>query len=222
MCQQKTEKISSPADTRRRELFIQKSTRVAASYLRRMEVLGDVPEAMTPFFDVLHRIYVELQDVPKPDGVKTVGTFCAMIPPELIEAAGAMPVRLCSGSYTAYSIGDDTVPRDACPLVKAVMGFSEMGVSPIYQDCSLMVIPVTCDCKKKIAGMLERFKPTMVIGVPFSKAEDADMEEYAQDLYRLVSVLEQTTGKQVTAKSLAESINRRGYAQYEMSRFLTL
>lgn len=220
MSQQKTEKTGSLADTRRRELFVQKSTRVAASYLRRMEALGDAPEAMTPFFDVLHRIYVELQDAPKPEGVKTVGAFCAMIPPELIEAAGAMPVRLCSGSYTAYSIGDDTVPRDACPLVKAVIGFSEMGVSPMYQDCSLMVIPVTCDCKKKIAGMLERFKPTIVIEIPFSKAEDADMEEYTQELYRLVSVMEQTTGKQVTAESLAESINRRGYAQYEMSRFL--
>lgn len=33
-----------------------------------------------------------------------------MVPDELIYAAGAMPVRLCTGSYTAYSIGDDYVP----------------------------------------------------------------------------------------------------------------
>lgn len=115
---------------RQRELFIQKSTRVAASYLRRAESLGDPPEALRPFFDVLRSIFY----VSKPVGMKTIGTYCVMVPGELIWAAGAMPVRLCSGSYTAYTIGDELVPRDACPLVKSVMGFGEIGVSPLYQS----------------------------------------------------------------------------------------
>ncbi len=25
---------------------------------------------------------------------------------------------------------------------------------PVYEKCSMMIVPVTCDCKKKIAGML--------------------------------------------------------------------
>jgi benzoyl-CoA reductase/2-hydroxyglutaryl-CoA dehydratase subunit BcrC/BadD/HgdB len=205
---------------RQRELFIQKSSRVAASYLRRAESLGDPPEALRPFFDVLRKIFVELQDAPKPVGTKTIGTYCVMVPSELIWAAGAMPVRLCSGSYTAYTIGDDLVPRDACPLVKSVMGFGEIGVSPLYSNCSLMVIPVTCDCKKKLAGMLERLKPTVTLHVPSSKERDADMEEYVRELYRLIPILEEVTGQQVMPRSLAEAINQKGYAQYEMSRFL--
>lgn len=132
-----------------------------------------------------------------------------------------MPVRLCSGSYTAYTIGDDLVPRDACPLVKAIMGFGEIEVSPLYRDCSLMVIPVTCDCKKKLAGMLERLKPTVTLHIPSSKEWDADMEQYKKELYRLIPILEDVTGQQVTPRSLAESINQKGYAQYELSRFLT-
>ena len=56
---------------RQRELFIQKSMRVAASYLRRAESLGDPPEALRPFFDVLDRIFVDLQDAPRPEGMKT-------------------------------------------------------------------------------------------------------------------------------------------------------
>lgn len=119
---------------RQRELFIQKSTRVAASYLRHAESLGDLPEALRPFFDVLRSIFVDLRNVSKPVGIKTIGTYCVMVPGELIWAAGAMPVRLCSGSYTAYTIGDELVPRDACPLVKSVMGFGEIGVSPLYQS----------------------------------------------------------------------------------------
>ena len=205
---------------RQRELFIQKSTRVAASYLRRAENLGNPPEALRPFFDVLRKIFVDLQDAPNPAGTKTIGTYCVMVPSELIWAAGAMPVRLCSGSYTAYTIGDDLVPRDACPLVKSVMGFGEIEVSPLYSNCSLMVIPVTCDCKKKLAGMLERLKPTVTLHIPSSKERDADMEEYVRELYRLIPILEEVTGQQVTPQSLAEAINQKGYAQYEMSCFL--
>lgn len=206
---------------RQRELFVQKSTRVAASYLRRTEELGDIPQAMKPFLDVLRRVFVDLEDVSRSQGMKTVGTYCVMLPSELIWAAGAMPVRLCSGSYTAYTIGDDLVPRDACPLVKSVMGFGEIEVSPRYSNCSLMVIPVTCDCKKKLAGMLERLKPTVTLHVPSSKERDADMEEYVRELYRLIPILEEVTGRQVTPQSLAEAINQKDYAQYEMSRFLT-
>lgn len=201
---------------RHRELFIQKSSRVAASYLRRAESLGDPPEALRPFFEVLCRIFVDLQDAPRPKGMKTVGTYCVMVPSELIWAVGAMPVRLCSGSYTAYTIGDDLVPRDACPLVKSVMGFGEIEVSPLYSNCSLMVIPVTCDCKKKLAGMLERLKPTVTLHVPSSKERDADMEEYVRELYRLIPILEEVTGQQVTPQSLAEAINQKGCAQYNM------
>ena len=206
---------------RQRELFVQKSTRVAASYLRRTEELGDIPQAMKPFLDVLRRVFVDLEDVSRSQGMKTVGTYCVMLPSELIWAAGAMPVRLCSGSYTAYTIGDDLVPRDACPLVKSVMGFGEIEVSPLYSNCSLMVIPVTCDCKKKLAGMLERLKPTVTLHVPSSKERDADMAEYVRELYRLIPILEEVTGRQVTPQSLAEAINQKDYAQYEMSRFLT-
>ena len=209
----------SPMEQKRRELFIQKSSRVAAGYLRRIEQLGEMPETLRPFLQVLKGIFADFQDVPHGEGRKTVGSFCVMVPPELIEAAGAVPLRLCSGSYTAYSIGDDVVPRDACPLVKAVIGSMELRAVPLYDRCSLMIIPVTCDCKKNLAGMLKERKPTAILQVPVSKEEDGEVEQYLRELYRLIPVLEQAAGGKVTARSLAESINRRGYAQYEMCRF---
>lgn len=205
---------------KQKELFIKKSKRIASSYLKRLEDFSDTPEEMKPFFNVLKNIYVDLQDVPRPDGMKTVGTYCVLVPSELVYAAGAMPVRLCSGSYTAYSIGDDYVPRDACPLVKAVMGVGHTHTSPVYDHCSLMVIPVTCDCKKKLAGMLEQLKPTVILSVPPVKSEDADTAVYLQELYRLIPHLEEVTGRKITVDTLAQSINTLGYAQHEMSCFM--
>ena len=204
---------------RQRELFIRKSTRVAASYLKRAKELSELPDAAKPFFDVLENTYV-LADIQKPEDRKSIGTLCVMVPAELVYAAGAMPVRLCSGSYTAYSIGDDYIPRDACPLVKAVMGFGKIKALPAFDNCSLLIAPVTCDCKKKLAGTIDSVKDTIPLHIPPLKKDDADTEIFLKELYRLIPLLENVTGKQVTAESLAEGINMVGNAQYEMSEFL--
>ncbi len=205
---------------RQRELFIRKSTRVAASYLKRAKELSELPDAAKPFFDVLENTYVKLADIQKTEDRKSIGTLCVMVPAELVYAAGAMPVRLCSGSYTAYSIGDDYISRDACPLVKAVMGFGKIKALPAFDNCSLLVAPVTCDCKKKLAGTIDSVKDTIPLHIPPLKKDDADTEIFLKELYRLIPLLENVTGEQVTAKSLAEGINMVGNAQYEMSEFL--
>lgn len=204
---------------RQRELFIRKATRVAASYLNRAKQLAEPPEAARPFFDALEDVYVNLRDVAKPEGYKSIGTLCVMVPPELIYAAGAMPVRLCSGSYTAYSIGDEYIPRDACPLVKAVMGFGKIRALPAFDNCALLVSPVTCDCKKKLAGAMEQVKRVVPLHIPPLKREDADTEVFLRELYRLIPILEEETGRRITARSLAEGINAVGAAQYEMAEF---
>lgn len=143
-----------------------------------------------------------------------------MVPAELIYAAGGMPVRLCSGSYTAYSIGDDCIPRDACPLVKAVMGFAQIKALPVFDNCSHLIAPVTCDCKKKLAGVIDSAKNTTPIHIPPMKKDDADTEVFLRELYRLIPILEKETGREITAQSLAEGICTVGSAQYEMSEFL--
>lgn len=206
--------------SRQQELFGKKSSRIAASYLRRVKELKDMPAEMLPFLDILEKIHVDFGDVSHEPEQKTIGTFCIMVPEELIIAAGAVPVRLCSGSYTAYAIGDESVPRDACPLVKAVQGMVNIHMSAAYENCSLLVVPITCDCKKKIAGMLGSIKSVEIIHVPPMKGKDMDTEQYLKELYRFIPKLEQATGNCITERTLAEAINQVGYAQYEMSRFL--
>ncbi len=210
---------------RQRELFIKKSTRVAASYLNRAMALSEMPDAAKPFFGTLENIFVKLRGISscvENSAItrKTIGTLCVMVPAELIYAAGAMPVRLCSGSYTAYAIGDDYIPRDACPLVKAVMGFGKIKALPVFDQCSLLVAPVTCDCKKKLAGVIGSVKNTVPLHIPPLKKEDADTEVFLRELYRLIPILEKETGRQITPQSLAEGIRTVGEAQYEMSEFL--
>ena len=201
--------------------FINKETRTAAKYLRRLKELSGAPEGMEPFYRALEQIYVDMKHIERRPGQKTIGTYCVMTPPELIYAAGAVPVKLCSGNYTAFSVGDSIAPRDACPLVKAVAGFKQTGLMPVYEDCSMMVIPVTCDCKKKIAGMLSDSCDVMTMHIPASRDDD-DIDEYIRQLYDLMERLEKVTGKRITYESLAEGFRMVGYAQYELSEFIRL
>ena len=201
--------------------FIKKETMTCAKYLRRMEELGGMPSALRPFLDTLRTVYVDLKNPLEKFQLKTVGTYCVMAPQELVYAAGAIPVKLCSGNYTAFSIGDDLYPRDACPLVKAIAGFQNMGLMPVYRDCSLMTVPVTCDCKKKIVEMLEKTHRVLPLSVPAGR-EDEDIDRYVEELYHFAGTLETVTGNHVTWDSLAYGMNMTGRAKYELSRFLKL
>ena len=216
-----TETRLSPEE-RQRERFRNKSAFVAGKYLRKMEELSGSPAAMQPFFDTLKDIYVRFRDAVRPPDVKTVGTYCMMVPQELILAAGAVNVKLCSGSYTAFSIGDDITPRDACPLIKAVAGLGSIGGVPLYENCSLMIVPVTCDCKKKLASMLMEYAQVHIMPVPSSREADDSIEQFLGDLYALIPLLEETTGNKITYDSLTEAVRTVGCAQYQFSRFLKL
>ncbi len=216
-----TETKQAALKKRQDNRFINKETQTAAKYLRRLKELSGAPDGIEPFYDTLERIYVDMQSADVPKGMKTIGTYCVMVPQELIYAAGAVPVKLCSGNYTAFSVGDEIVPRDACPLVKAVAGFKQTGLMPLYEDCSMMIVPITCDCKKKIAGMLSGECDLMTLHVPASRDDD-DIDDYIAQMYDLIEKLEKVTGNEVTYETLSEGFRKVGYAQYELSEFIRL
>lgn len=213
----RTETLRQRQDRR----FINKETQTAAKYLRRLKELSGAPDGIEPFYDTLERIYVNMDHAKSGAFRHTVGIYCVMTPPELIYAAGAMPVKLCSGNYTAFSVGDDIAPRDACPLVKAVAGFKQTGLMPVYEDCSMMIVPITCDCKKKIAGMLSDRCEVVTLHIPSSR-NDEDIEDFTVQLYDLMERLENVTGRRITYESLSDAFRMVGYAQYELSEFIRL
>lgn len=206
---------------RRFERFKNKSAFVATKYLRRIDELSGRPDALSPFLDVLKKVHVNFERIASPDK-KIIGTYCMMVPQELIYAVGAENVKLCSGSFTAFSIGEDITPRDACPLVKAVAGMQDIGQLSPYSDCDLMVVPITCDCKKKLASLLAEQTQVHVMQVPSIRQSDELLELYLEELYNLLPVLEEVTGNKITMNSLLDGVGAVGCAQVQMSRFLKL
>ena len=203
------------------ERFSARQIRTSRSYLNRIRGLGRMPEGLEPFLAALEDVYVREKLPESLEGETLVGTYCVMVPQELVYAAGAVPVKLCSGNYIGFSVGDDLAPRDACPLVKAVAGFKEMETMPLYQNCAMMAVPITCDCKKKLVEILEEKYRVFPMQVPAAR-QDEDIRQYVEELYRLISRLESVTHREVTWESLADSFELTGYAQRELSYFLKL
>ena len=204
---------------RQKERFLRKSTQISSKYLRKVTELRGMPSSMNYFINILRRIFIDNDDVEKDKQTKTIGTFCVMAPQELIYAAGAMPVKLCSGNYTAFNIGDEKAPRDACPLIKAVMGSKIINGIDVYDNCSSYIVPTSCDCKKKMGYLLSEYKDVHMLHVPTSKKDDESINYYLQDLYELKEKLEKITGNKITYDNLCDAVYMISEVQYEISRF---
>jgi len=220
---------------RRKARFAQGLVHSAETALAGLEDDPDLPQGMRYFIDVMRGAFTGDQKgrfsnpshFQGADNRKVIGTYCLMVPEELIYAAGAIPVRLCGGSYEASSIGDELVPRDTCPVVKASLGFSSLNLISLYQRCDVVIIPTTCDAKRKMGEELAAFTEVWMLEVPHVKESEGSRRQWLEQLYALKKNIEKLTGKRfrggkIRRKALDAAIKMVGRAQYEARRLYEL
>lgn len=178
----------------------------AKDTLARMEEdFSGGPGAMKYFYDLHRALYCDGK--PPRTNAKTVGTLCVQVPEELIYAAGAVPVRLCSGAYAFDQIGADFLPAKSCPLIKATLGMLHIGPPAFTDNLSLIVNPSTCDQKKKAGELLEDFGyPVHHLEMPPAKSSEEARVYWRQSVRKFSRILEKTTGRSITEKRLADAI----------------
>ncbi len=141
-----------------------------------------------------------------------IGTYCVMIPDEIIYALGYTPLRMCAGHQIPAMVGEEMIPRDACPLVKAAAGFQAMQVLPMYNQVELAIMPMTCEAKRKSVEVLAKHIPVIPMPVAMSKSNSA-FEDTVSTLIGLVKTLEIQTGNKVTTKALKKACKDVNAAQ---------
>jgi len=141
----------------------------------------------------------------KKDGKKIIGTFCNLIPEELIYAGGGVPIRLCSGCNDSIGPAEETFPRDSCPLIKSSFGFAVTD-SHLMKLCDAIVIPSTCDGKKKFGELLNEYKPVWMLDLPQSKEREISKKYWLSEVRILKRRIEGLTGIKITKKRLKDSI----------------
>jgi benzoyl-CoA reductase/2-hydroxyglutaryl-CoA dehydratase subunit BcrC/BadD/HgdB len=167
------------------------------------------PEGMKYFDFVMSEVHglriKELLDEKKA-GRKIVGSYCVFVPEEIVLAANATLVGLCSGADFATPEVEKLLPRNTCALIKSSFGFKLGKVCPYLESADMIVGENTCDGKKKAYESLGHLvKNLYVMDLPQVKS-DQGRALLKSEYQRFRTAMEALTGTAVTPESLKQAI----------------
>ena len=182
--------------------------KLTSTNIKRMRKIANRPEAMQYFENSLLNTDARVEELRrfKQQGGKVIGVFCIQVPEELIYAVGAVPIRLSCGFYDSIPLAEEIVPKNICPLIKSSIGFNFLKINPFFEFCDVIIIPTTCDGKKKMADILSNYQKVWALELPNSKDNPDSRDFWVKQVFELKSKLEGFTGKRISKKDLKESI----------------
>lgn len=183
-------------ENRTKERYIRNIQRIANSTIGQISSEYDLEF----FNDVYQSAFCKFEDTEK----RYIGTYCVMIPDEIIYALGYTPLRMCAGHQIPALVGEEMIPRDACPLIKASTGFQAMKVLPMYNQCELAIMPMTCEVKRKSVEVLSKHLPIIPVPISMSKT-NSSFEDIVSVMIGLIKTLEIQTETKVTTKALKKA-----------------
>lgn len=169
----------------------------------------DRPEGMGYFDFVMSEVHGlrirELLDE-KEAGRKIIGSYCVFVPEEIVLAANATLVGLCSGADFAMDKVEKLLPRNTCALIKSLFGFKLGKVCPYLESTDMIVGENTCDGKKKAYESLNHLvKNLYIMDLPQVKSEQG-RTLLKSEYDRFKAAVEDLTGVSITAESLKQAI----------------
>ncbi|MFH1113250.1 MAG: double-cubane-cluster-containing anaerobic reductase [Pseudomonadota bacterium] len=142
----------------------------------------------------------------KKEGHKVIGSFCVFVPEEIVRAADATLVGLCTGADFAVEEVDKFLPRNTCSLIKSAFGFKLGKVCPYIESADMIVGENTCDGKKKAYEVFYELVPNLyVMDLPQTKSPEGRAllkAEYG----RFKKAVEELTGTAIDASRLKRGI----------------
>ena len=167
------------------------------------------PAGMAYFDFVMSEVHglriKELRDE-KAAGRKIIGSYCVFVPEEIVLAANATLVGLCSGADFATEDVEKLLPRNTCALIKSSFGFKLGKVCPYLESADMIVGENTCDGKKKAYESLQDLVENLyVMDLPQVKSDNGKALLKAE-YKRFKAAVEILSGVPITARSLKEAI----------------
>ncbi|EPY2271451.1 double-cubane-cluster-containing anaerobic reductase [Clostridium sporogenes] len=167
-----------------------------------------LPEVFSSFSEARKQGFLEVKKL-KEENKKIVGTYCVYTPRELIIAAGAIPVSLCSMHSDPIEEAEKYLPRNLCPLIKASYGFGKSDTCPYFYFSDLLVGETTCDGKKKMYEYLSQIKPIHIMKLPQTLDNEYSFKLWRNEIIALKERLEKEFNVEITDVKLAKAIKDR-------------
>ena len=170
----------------------------------------DRPEGMGYFDFVMSEVHglriKELMDE-KAAGRKIVGSYCVFVPEEIVLAANATLVGLCSGADFATEEVEKYLPSNTCALIKSSFGFKLGKVCPFLECADMIVGENTCDGKKKSYEILnDMVSQLYVMDLPQVKSPEG-RNVLKSEFHRFKVAMEKLTGVTIDKDRLKQSID---------------
>jgi benzoyl-CoA reductase/2-hydroxyglutaryl-CoA dehydratase subunit BcrC/BadD/HgdB len=140
-------------------------------------------------------------------GAKAVGYFCIYAPVEMVQAAGAIPVRLMRGGHAAEQAGERYLRADACSFCNACLGNFEL--EPAYRQVDAILSVNTCDMMRRLPESIERHFgiPVFQLYMPRTSEElPHRVAEFRRQLDQLAGQLRALTGDAIGDERLEPAI----------------
>jgi benzoyl-CoA reductase/2-hydroxyglutaryl-CoA dehydratase subunit BcrC/BadD/HgdB len=147
-------------------------------------------------------------------GKPVVNLLCIQAPLELIHAAGFLPFKCFSGSYSAASLVQG-LPALMCPMLQSLLGLMMLNAE---DDLGIWALPTTCDWIVKFPELLDLkgVRPDIHwVELPHLKETSRGEELWREAVFRFKDFLEAESGRKIPREALRESIlvyNRAGEA----------
>ena len=146
-------------------------------------------------------------EVPARAGKRYIASSCVQVPIELIYAAGAIPIRTCSGAHSMSQAGAEFLPAKSCSLISATFGSAYTNSLPVAVKPLAFVTPTTCDQKKKLSEVPSGMDiPYYTLEVPPTKDSEAAREYWYRSVVKFSRDLEGITGSRITRRRLKTAI----------------
>lgn len=187
-----------------------------------MELIKDLPEIFEQFEEQKKQSFLEIKQY-KDQGVPVIGAYCSYFPRELAMAVGAIPIGLCSSSNETVPIGEQTLPKNICPLIKSSYGFAVSDKCPFFYFSDIVVGETTCDGKKKMYELMSDFKEVYVMELP-NRQSELGLRLWKDEIIRFKEYLEETFRVVITDEMVRDAIhisneNRRAVKElYELMK----
>ncbi|MCR4401090.1 MAG: double-cubane-cluster-containing anaerobic reductase, partial [Syntrophomonadaceae bacterium] len=181
------------------------------------------PAMLDSFNEVRERNIISIKEA-KEQGVKVIGKYCTYLPRELVLAAGAIPVSLCSTREEPIAAAEEVLPRNLCPLIKSSYGYAATDKCPYFHFCDLVMAETTCDGKKKMYEIMQAIKPVHVMQLPQTQQGEAALTMWHEEVLKAKRVIEDLCGVEVTTDALRQAIrlvneeNRALQALFDLNR----
>lgn len=153
----------------------------------------------------LYRGYGSRAKELKENGQKSIAYVCALVPLEIIAAAGFIPVRIIGDAGEPITKGDIDLETIACPYARSCFDTSVKGR---YSFCDGMAIPHSCDSTARTYSVWRyvlNFPYSHFINTPHT-ANARGLEFLRADLENFRKSLGNFAGKEITDGELARYV----------------